>query len=134
MTAPAPETPRRSPQRRSALMLALRIYLRQLNRHRRLAVPALLLPAVGNIALYYVPPLIIGRLVGRASEEGSDFGGDDLTPYVIAFAAALLVGELVWRLGIHLLNRVDGYGIEELYVSGMDELPAKDAAFFHDNF
>jgi len=40
----------------------------------------------------------------------------------------------VWRIGIHCLNRLDGRGIENLYVIGMDELLAKDAAFFHDNF
>lgn len=33
-----------------------------------------------------------------------------------------------------LLNRLDARGIEHLYVVGMDELFAKDAAFFHDNF
>src|SRR5439155_1617631 len=32
------------------------------------------------------------------------------------------------------LNRTDGRGIEDLYVLGMDELLAKDAAFFHENF
>ena len=40
----------------------------------------------------------------------------------------------MWRIGIHCLNRLDGRGIENLYVIGMDELLAKDAAFFHDNF
>ena len=36
--------------------------------------------------------------------------------------------------GIHCLNRTDAYGMEQLYVDGMDELLAKDAAFFHENF
>jgi ATP-binding cassette, subfamily B, bacterial len=32
------------------------------------------------------------------------------------------------------MNRLDGHAIENLYVIGMDELLAKDAAFYHDNF
>jgi ATP-binding cassette subfamily B protein len=35
---------------------------------------------------------------------------------------------------VHCMNRTDGRGIEHLYVVGMNELLAKDAAFFHDNF
>ena len=46
----------------------------------------------------------------------------------------LLFAEVLWRIGIHCLNRLDGRGIENLYIIGMDELLAKDAAFFHDNF
>ena len=45
-----------------------------------------------------------------------------------------LLAEILWRIGIHCLNRLDGRGIENLYVIGLDELLAKDAAFFHDNF
>ncbi|WP_449062906.1 ABC transporter ATP-binding protein [Planomonospora algeriensis] len=37
-------------------------------------------------------------------------------------------------MGLHFLNRTDARGIERLGVVGMDELLAKDAAFFHDNF
>ena len=55
-------------------------------------------------------------------------------PYVLGFAGVLFFAEIVWRIGIHCLNRLDGRGIENLYVIGMDELLAKDAAFFHDNF
>ena len=43
-------------------------------------------------------------------------------------------GEVFWRVGIHCINRMDSRGIERLYVDGMDELLAKDLAFFHDNF
>src|SRR4051812_15066291 len=42
---------------RSAVVLALRRYGRELMRLRLLALPALLLPAVGNIGIRYVAPL-----------------------------------------------------------------------------
>lgn len=53
---------------------------------------------------------------------------------MLGFGLTLLLAEAVWRVGQHCLNRVDALGMEHLYVSGMDELLAKDAAFFHDNF
>jgi ATP-binding cassette, subfamily B, bacterial len=115
------------------VLLALRYYVRQMTRLRRFAVPAMLLPALGNTCLYYVAPLIIAQLVGRLIGHRS-FGLAVAMPYVLAFAGVLLFAEAIWRIGIHCLNRLDARGIENLYVIGMDELLAKDAAFFHDNF
>ncbi|WP_407077457.1 ABC transporter ATP-binding protein [Streptomyces sp. SCSIO 30461] len=124
---------RRVPPRRGSVLLALRYYGRELVRLRPLTVPAMLLPAVGNIGINYIAPLVVAKLVGRVS------GGDGVAvgaamPYVIGFAGVLLLSEVLWRIGLHCLNRLDARGIEHLYVIGMDELFAKDAAFFHDNF
>ncbi|CAM5734532.1 hypothetical protein SFUMM280S_05636 [Streptomyces fumanus] len=118
---------------RSAVVLALRHYGRELRRLRLLALPALLLPAVGNIGIRYIAPLLIAKLAGQAAGDGGLTLAAAL-PYVLGFGATLLAAEGVWRVGQHCLNRVDALGMEHLYVSGMDELLAKDAAFFHDNF
>jgi len=128
-----PEPGRGSPVRKRAVLLALRCYGGQMARLRRFAVPAMLLPALGNTCISYVAPLIIALLVGRfASHAPTGIGAT--MPYVLGFAGALLFAEVLWRIGIHCLNRLDGRGIENLYIIGMDELLAKDAAFFHDNF
>jgi ATP-binding cassette subfamily B protein len=128
------DAPRRgSPHRKRAVLLALRYYGRELARNRRLAIPALLLPALGNICLLYLVPLIIGALAGRIA-AGADSGFATVLPYVLGFAGLLLLAEALWRVGVHCLNRVDGHGIEHLYVVGMNELLAKDAAFFQDSF
>ncbi|MFF8909546.1 ABC transporter ATP-binding protein [Streptomyces olivaceoviridis] len=118
---------------RSAVVLALRRYGRELLRLRLLTLPALLLPAVGNIGIRYVAPLLIAKLAGQAAGDSGLTLGSAL-PYVLAFGVTLLLAEAVWRVGQHCLNRLDALGMEHLYVSGMDELLAKDAAFFHDNF
>jgi ATP-binding cassette, subfamily B, bacterial len=113
--------------------LALHYYGRQMARLWRFTVPAMLLPALGNTCIYYVAPLIVAQLVGR-------FAGHTLTgigaamPYVLGFVGVLLFAEIVWRIGLYGVFRLEGRGIENLYVIGMDELLAKDAAFFHDNF
>ncbi|WP_259403879.1 MULTISPECIES: ABC transporter ATP-binding protein [unclassified Microbispora] len=114
-------------------MLALRYYCGELKRQWPIAAPALVLPAIGNICLFYLAPLAVAGLVGHLS-GGRDGSFDALLPYVLGFAALLLTGEAFWRAGMHFLNRADGRGIERLGVLGMDELLAKDVAFFHDNF
>ncbi|MEU4105400.1 ABC transporter ATP-binding protein [Streptomyces tanashiensis] len=119
---------------KGSVLLALRFYARELLRLRWLTAPALLLPALGNIGINYIAPLVVAKLVGRIAGDGTGGGLGRLLPYVLAFAGVLLLGEALWRVGLHCLNRLDARGIENLYVIGMDELFAKDAAFFHDNF
>ena len=120
-------------RRKAALRLALRLYARELRRRPLLTGLALLLPALGSICLHYLPPLAVAGLVSRIV-AGEALSTAVLVPYLALFVGALVAGEICWRCGIHCLNRVDAYGMEELYVSGMDELLAKDAAFFHENF
>jgi ATP-binding cassette subfamily B protein len=124
---------REVPPGKGPVLLALRCYGRELARLRRLTVPGMLLPALGNIGTYYIAPLVVAKLVGRIADDAGSTVGSAL-PYVLGFAGVLLLGEMLWRIGLHCLNRLDALGIEHLYVIGMDELFAKDAAFFHDNF
>ncbi|MER5380910.1 ABC transporter ATP-binding protein [Streptomyces sp. NPDC002688] len=129
----SPESRKALPGRGSVL-LALRYYGRELGRLRRLTLPAMLMPALGNIGISYVAPLIVAELVGRIAGDGSGMSMGAALPYVLGFGGVLLLAEAFWRLGLHCLNRLDALGIEQLYVIGMDELFAKDASFFHDNF
>jgi ATP-binding cassette subfamily B protein len=122
-----------APRRSTAVLLALRHYGRELARHRVVAVPALVLPALGNTCQAYIGPLIVAALAGRLA-AGADADMVTVLPHVAGFVAVLLLGEALWRVGVHTLNRAVGRGVENLYVVGMDELLAKDAAFFHDNF
>ncbi|MFF4007417.1 ABC transporter ATP-binding protein [Streptomyces sp. NPDC001717] len=119
--------------RRGPVLLALRYYGRELARLRRVTAPAMLCPALGNIGINYMAPLIVAKLVGHLTGGGGT-GIDAMLPYLLAFTGVLLLGEALWRVGLHCLNRLDARGIENLYVIGMDELFAKDTAFFHDNF
>ncbi|MFF3650821.1 ABC transporter ATP-binding protein [Streptomyces sp. NPDC002181] len=129
---------RGGPPGKGPVVLALRYYGRELARMRWLTAPAMLLPAIGNIGISYIAPLVVAKLVGRIADDtagaGTGTGLGVTLPYVLGFGAVLLLSEGAWRLGLHCLNRVDALGIERLYVTGMDELFAKDAAFFHDNF
>ena len=129
----APEHSRGSPARKRSVLLALRYYGRQMARLRRFTVPGMLLPALGNTCSFYIAPLIVAQLAGRFAGHGP-VGIRAAMPYVLGVVGVLLFAEILWRIGIHCLNRLECHGIENLYVLGMDELLAKEAAFFHDNF
>ncbi|WNI16835.1 ABC transporter ATP-binding protein [Actinacidiphila sp. ITFR-21] len=128
----SPETSAGAPGKGS-VVLALRYYGRELARLRWLTGPAMLLPALGNTGINYIAPLVVAKLVGRVADDTGTALGPVL-PYVLGFAGVLLLSETLRRIGLHCMNRVDALGIEHLYVLGMDELFAMDAAFFHDNF
>ncbi len=115
------------------MLLALRYYGLEMARLKRFTVPGMLLTSLGTTCISYIAPLVVAQLVGRLASHKS-FGVGAAVPYVLGLAGVLLVAEIAWRIGIHCLNRLEGRGIEHLYVIGMDELLAKDAAFFHDNF
>lgn len=118
---------------KGSVILALRYYGRELARRRWLTVPAMLLPALGNVGINYIAPLVVAKLVGRIAGDTGIAIGSTL-PYILGFAGVLLFSETLWRIGFHCLNRVAALAIEHLYVVGMDELFAKDTAFFHENF
>jgi ATP-binding cassette subfamily B protein len=105
----------------------------QLRRQPASAIGALLLPAVGDVLTLYAPPLVVAKLLG-AFARGEELTAAGLAPYVALFATLWLCGQIMWRLAGALIARVEIRGMEALYIEAMDELLAKDLAFFHDNY
>ncbi|MFE5288282.1 ABC transporter ATP-binding protein [Nocardia sp. NPDC056611] len=119
--------------RTSGVRLVLRYYGREMARRKAITITAMLGPALGNICQLYIAPLLVAIVVGKVAATGDSSIGA-LAPYVVGFGALLFIAEVCWRIGIHFLNRLDANGIENLYNTAMDELLAKDSAFFHNNF
>ncbi|HET6185883.1 MAG TPA: ABC transporter ATP-binding protein [Trebonia sp.] len=122
-----------APHRKRALLFVLGYYGGQMALLRRFALPGMLLPALGSTGISYVAPLVVAALIGRFAAHGAVTAGEAV-PYVLGFAGLLLFSGVLWRIGLHCVNRLDGHAIGNLYVIGMDELLAKDSAFYHDNF
>src|ERR1700756_3889732 len=112
MTTPAHS--RGSPAPKGAGLLALRYYGRQMAGLWRFTVPAMLLPALGNTCIYYVAPLIVAQLVGRFADHALAGIGAAM-PYVLGFAGVLLFAEIVWRIGLYGVIRLEGHGIQKPY-------------------
>ena len=117
----------------SALRLVVRRYIRQVRLRPALAIPALLLPGIGDVLVFYTPPLVIARLLGQFARN-EQLSAAELAPYVLTFAGLWMTGEIIWRIAFVLISRAEVRGIEALYIEAMDELLAKDLAFFQDNY
>jgi ATP-binding cassette subfamily B protein len=130
---PATETDRDPRRLREALKLVLRRYAAQIRRRPAVALPALLLPAVGDVLTFYAPPLVVARLLG-AFARNEQLSAAQMAPYVAAFAGLWLSGQIVWRIAIALMIRAEIRGMEALYIEALDELNAKDLSFFQNNY
>ena len=117
----------------AALRLVVRRYGAQLRRRPLIALGAMLLPAVADVLTFYAPPLVVARLLGGIARN-EPFTPAALTPYVLTFAALWSSGQIVWRIAIALIARIEIRGMEALYIEAMDELLAKDLAFFQNNY
>jgi ATP-binding cassette, subfamily B, bacterial len=117
----------------AALRLVIRRYIAQVRRRPLVSLPALILPGIGDVLVFYTPPLIIARLLGAFARQES-LSASQLVPYVAAFAGLWLAGEAMWRISAPFIARAEIRSMEALYVEAMDELLAKDLAFFQDNY
>jgi ATP-binding cassette subfamily B protein len=113
--------------------LVIARYAAQVRQRPLLAGAALVLPGIGNLLIFYGPPLAVARMLGTVARDATA-GLDQLWPYVAAISGFWLAGEVVWRLAGFTLARIEVRGMEALYVEAMAELLAKDVAFFHDNY
>src|SRR3970040_2367105 len=103
-----------------AVKLAATNYWQQLKHDWPTAVPGLVLPGLGNILVFYVPPLIVAKILVAFSNDPHP-GASSLLPYVLWFA-------------LLCLSRAEVRGMERLYQQAMEYLFARDQAFFNDNF
>ena len=118
---------------RAAIRLALRRYARPVRARPWFAAASLLLPGIGTIFVHYVPPLAIAHVLATlAHDSHASFG--ELARPVLLLGGAWIAGEAIWRLATWLLSRFEFHAMRALYVEAMDELFAKDVAFFHNNF
>lgn len=132
MTLPS-ETERDPRRLTDAVRLVLRRYGAQLRRRPGVALGALALPAAGDVLTFYAPPLVIAKLLGRFARN-EPFTPAELMPYVLTFAALWMSGQILWRVAIALIARIEIRGMEALYLDAMDELLARDMRFFQDNY
>lgn len=117
----------------ASLRFVIGRYAAQLRRVPVMAGLSLLLPALGEVLSSYGPPLLIARMLG-AFARGQHLTAASLATYVVGFAAMWLVGQGLWRVAMGLLYRVEIRCMKGLYVEALDELLARDLAFFQDNF
>src|SRR5262245_34811338 len=91
---------------RQALRLVLSRYAAQIRRRPWLAVPALLLPALGDVLNGYAPPLVVAQILGAFARDET-LSPATLAPYVLTFAGLWVAGLAVWRLATAAIIRIE---------------------------
>lgn len=117
---------------KGAVKLTLRYHAAEAKRNWRFALPALLLPGIGAILIFYLPPLVIAKLIDAYTAANG--GHVAVGWYVALFAGSWLLGEILFRIAFHAVARAEVRGIESLYTIALQKLAEKDMAFFSNNF
>ncbi len=116
----------------AAIKIVLHHYFRQMRANWKLILPALLLPGIGSIFVFYIPPLFLAKILANYNSSGVI---TNQVWYSVAWlAGAWLFGEIIWRIGIYCLSKSDAAGMRRLSFQAMDYLLAKDSAFFNNHF
>src|SRR5262245_51835952 len=117
----------------AALWLVVRRYFAQVRKRPGVAIPALILPGIGDVLVFYTPPLVVAKILGAYARQ-EQLTARELAPYVLAFAGLWALGEAFWRVAAPFIARAEIRSMESLYVQAMAELLAKDLSFFQNNY
>lgn len=117
-----------------SLRLVISHYWAQVRQDRLNASLGMVLPGIGNILVFYIPTLVVARLLGRFNESAAEVSFGDTLPYILAFMGIWALGEATWRFAVVFLIRFEVRSMERLHKQAMSYLMQKDQGFFNDNF
>lgn len=116
-----------------AIRQVLKDYWQQYKKNKWWTFAAFIVPAIGNIFVFLVPPLIVAKLVNLYIADKSILfstaGG-----YIALFAALWLFGEILWRVGLHYLFKLEAEGANALGKLAFRRLTERDYDFYINNF
>jgi ATP-binding cassette subfamily B protein len=113
--------------------LALHHYGQQIRMEPLAAIVSFLLPGIGTILVFYVPPLIIARILATFGNKPA-VAFSEFVPYILLFAGVWALGEFLWRIAVHYIIKIEINGMSRLYQQATAILLKKDLSFFDNNF
>ena len=118
---------------KKAMYAVLKAYWGQCKKQPLHTIVGMFSPAVGSILIFFIPPLIVARLVDIYTETKS-ISQDALIQNALLFGGSWLAGELLWRLGMNSMIKLQGNSMGELYKKSLNQLFSKEYGFYSDNF
>ncbi len=118
---------------REAVRKVVSDYWQQYKRYPGDTLIGFITPAIGSVLVFFVPPLIVAEVVNM-------FVLHDVVPplmvarYILLFGALWLLGETLWRVGLHYIIRLEANGIHNLSMEAFRRLSGRDHRFYVDNF
>ena len=91
------------------------------------------LPAIGTILVFFVPPLIVARVIDTFATQGT-ISVSAVWWYIPLFGGLWLLGEALWRVGMHFLVKLEEHGLNNLTKLAFRKVVGRDYAFYANNF
>ncbi len=108
-------------------------FWQQYKNHPWDAVIGFITPVIGTVLVFFVPPLIVAEVVNAfASQEEVTI--QMMRNYILLFAALWLFGEIMWRIGLHHIIKLEANGMQNLSLLAFQRLASRDHRFYTDNF
>ena len=118
---------------RQAVRQVLRDYWLRYRAYPWRTTIAVFVPAVGSILVFFVPPLVVAKLIDIFVSQGgislAATGG-----YIALLGAFWMLGEIFWRIGLHFLIKIETDGINFLAKLAFRRLVDRDYDFYTNNF
>jgi ATP-binding cassette subfamily B protein len=118
---------------REAVADVIRSYSKQYLQAPLHSLVAFTFPALGTVLVHFVPPLIVAGLITKMS-SGSVTSLQEALPQVALLGGLWAVGEVLWRIGLHYIIKIEADGMEQLTKSMFQTLSKKDYDFYANNF
>lgn len=116
-----------------AIHQVLNEYWLQYKFHPWHALVAFFAPAIGSILIFFIPPLIIAKLINIFVAQNA-ISLKSAMNYIILFGILCFLGEIFWRVGLHSLIKLEVSGINNLNKKAFQKLSVCDYDFYTDNF
>ena len=116
-----------------AVRQVLSDYWQQYKAHPLYSGVGFILPAIGDILIFFVPPLIVAQIINTFITQGQ-VSLDSVGKYIVLFGALWLLGEVFGRIGMHFLIKLKTNGFKNLNRIGFLRLMERDYDFYTNNF
>lgn len=115
-----------------ALKLAIKNYYDTAKENLKDTLIGLGLPAIGSILIFYIPPILVTKIVENTLRQG--FAISEVLIYIVLFGISWILGEIAWRIGIHFIIKAEHNGVKSLYEKGLQKILRHDLDFFINSF
>ncbi len=118
---------------KKAIRQVFRDFWDQYRRHPWHSLNAFFLPAIGTILVYFVPPLLIAKILDTFTKHGQ-ISLNLVGIYILSFAGFWVLGEVLWRFGFYSIIKMEEKGMNCLNKLAFSRLAERDYDFFVNHF
>ena len=118
---------------KKAVRRVLREYWAQYTKYPVLALASFLLPGLGSIFVFLIPPLVISKIVNMIA-AGTPISISSLGGSIALFGGLWLLGEFLWRTGMYTLTQLETKAMKNISNLTFGLLLERDYNFYANNF